>query len=163
MQEAKKLCSIPGRDKLKVAQCRTCSRYSGGEKKSIRFGHTSTIPIFLKRKLQLGEAQSFTGCKLLPGRKREQSQVGLITESGPSLLPYAEGQFFQPLEVWESRRDLIRHWFEKGHTGCAQDSKSRHYPSSLVTKPQRPLSSQTPAKDVLPRFQGKKTSELIPH
>ena len=48
----------------------------------------------------------------------------------------------EPLEVWESTCDLIRNRFEKGRIGCAQHSKSRHYPFSLVTKPESPLSCQ---------------------
>lgn len=77
----------------------------GEQKNKWRFGHTNAIPISLKRKLELGDVKSFAGCRLVSGRKREQTQVGLTTQRGHCLCPVQKGRFFSastedPLEVW---------------------------------------------------------------
>lgn len=137
-----------------------------GRKKK-RCGHTCTSPIFPKRKLKLDDAKSLTGCKLVIGRKREQIQAGLITRVRAITPALGAGQFFsasigESLEVWESRCDLIRNWFEKGHIGCAQDSKSRYYPFSLVTKPESPLSCQSPSQGFPAQVSGKNVQTPFP-
>lgn len=84
---------------------------------------------------------------------------GLDNRPGPSPLLSAGQICFRvsaPLEVLEPRCDLIRSWFKKGQVGCAQEGKSRHYPFSLVTRPQNPLSSK-------PRISGPKISEKWPN
>lgn len=98
-----------------------------GRKKKKRFGHTCTIPILPKRKLKLGDAKAFTGYKLVTDRKREQTQVGLVTVRAitPALCKRAVFSVSKG-EPLRSGSDLIRNWSEKGHIGCAQDSKSRY-------------------------------------
>lgn len=101
--------------------------YYGGKKKKKDLVIPATIPIFPKRKLKLGDAKAFTGCKLVTDRKREQTQVGLPTVRAitPALCKRAVFSVSKG-EPLRSGSDLIRNWFEKGHIGCAQDSKSRY-------------------------------------
>lgn len=124
------------------------------------------MPIFLKRKLKLQDAKSFTGCQLMTVSKREQTHWS--DHRAKALTPalcrrvVSSASTGEPLEIWEARRDLIRNWSEKGHIGCGQDSQSRHYPFSLMTKSESPLSFQSPSQGFPAQDSGKKVQTHSP-
>lgn len=104
-----------------------CSLHWEGTKNKWRVGHTSATPTFLKRKLELGDVKSFPGCKLVSGRKREQTQVGLTTEQGHCAWPVQKGRGFfsastgEPLEVWsQAEKKLV---WERSHRVCLRSQK----------------------------------------
>lgn len=119
-----------GKTKFRVGQCRPLFSPLGGNKKQTESCSYCCNPHFPEKEIGAGDVKSFPGCKLVSGRKRKQTQVGLTTEQGHCPWPVQKGRVFffffsastgEPLEVW-SQAEKKLDW-ERSHRVCLRSQK----------------------------------------